>query len=918
MNDRPSVLIVDDDEGIRRTLEMILTKKNYQAFTAPDGKTALALAQEREFNLALLDIRLPDIAGTDLLAQFKALRPDLEVLIITGHATLESAIQGLATGAYHYFIKPLNVDELLVTLEKALHKQRLVLENRRLLQAVQSELEERNRAEDALRVSEERFRLAAESASDLIWEWDIVTGKLQWFGAIDALLGYAPGEFPRTIEAWEAVIHSDDHDRVMATLDRHLKNRAPYDEQYRVRRKDGPVGYWTDRGVALWDEQGKPYKMIGACTDITERKRVEEALRESETKYRTLVENSLIGIGISQGNRIVYANQALMAMYGYTDLEEFTSKLLLDYLTPQSQTFIKEWREKKARGEQVPLEFEHEIVRKDGAIRILQLSSAYLTLGNQNYVYTTFIDITERKQREREMQAVAAVSAALRTATTRGEMLPLILDQVQTLLNATAAVLITRDPVSGEAVIELARGTWGHATGRRIPPGQGVSARVLETGQPYVTNDLPNDPLFYSRDMIGNLRALANVPLIVQGRPIGLLSFGRLTPIAQEELRILTVIADIAGNALHRTALHEKTEQRLQHLTALRTIDQTINASLDLRFTLNTLLDQVVTQLRVDAADILLRNPVSQTLDYAAGRGFRTKGIERLSTQIGESYAGKVALERRVVNIRNLAQVTVRGHSSPWAGEGFVAYCGAPLVAKGQVTGVLEVFQRAPRSADSEWLSFLEMLAGQAALAIDNARLFDELQRSNANLALAYDATIEGWSRALDLRDQMTEGHTQRVAQLTEQLARASDLSEAEILHVHCGALLHDIGQIGVPDHILRKVTALTEQEWVIMRRHPEFGLDLLRPIPYLHAALDIPYCHHEKWDGSGYPRGLKGEAIPIAARIFALADVWDALRSARPYRAAWTDEQARAYLREQAGRHFDPNLVERFLKLMR
>jgi putative nucleotidyltransferase with HDIG domain len=210
------------------------------------------------------------------------------------------------------------------------------------------------------------------------------------------------------------------------------------------------------------------------------------------------------------------------------------------------------------------------------------------------------------------------------------------------------------------------------------------------------------------------------------------------------------------------------------------------------------------------------------------------------------------------------------------------------------------------------------MLAGQPALAIDNARLFDELQRSNANLALAYDATIEGWSRALDLRDQITEGHTQRVVQMTEQLARASDLSEAEILHVRRGALLHDIGKIGVPDHILRKVTTLTEQEWVIMRQHPEFALELLRPIPYLHAALDSPYCHHEKWDGTGYPRGLKGEAIPIAARIFALADVWDALRSARPYRAAWTDEQARAYLREQAGKHFDPNLVERFLKLMR
>jgi len=201
--------------------------------------------------------------------------------------------------------------------------------------------------------------------------------------------------------------------------------------------------------VPLRDKQGSIVGLIGVSRDITERKRAEEALRESETRYRTPVENSLIGIGISQGNRIVYANQVLTAMYGSANLEEFTSKPLLDYLTPQSQTFIKEWRDKNARGEQVPLEFEHEIVRQDGAIRILQLSSAYLTFGNQNYVYTTFIDITERKQRERQVQAVAAVSAALRIAPTRGEMLPLILDQVQTLLNADATMLITRDPVSG-------------------------------------------------------------------------------------------------------------------------------------------------------------------------------------------------------------------------------------------------------------------------------------------------------------------------------------------------------------------------------------------------------------------------------------------------------------------------------------
>jgi putative nucleotidyltransferase with HDIG domain len=397
-----------------------------------------------------------------------------------------------------------------------------------------------------------------------------------------------------------------------------------------------------------------------------------------------------------------------------------------------------------------------------------------------------------------------------------------------------------------------------------------------------------------------------------------MISIGRVTPIAATEMRILNAIANIAASALHRATLHEKTEQRLQHLVALRTVDQTINASLDLRFTLDVLIEQVIAQLRVDAADVLLFDSAMRTLTFAAGRGFRTKEIERLSLRLGEGYAGRVALEQRTLTIRNLAAARETGRTTILAGEGFVAYCGVPLIAKGQVTGVLEVFHRAPFIADAEWLDLLEMLAGQAALAIDNARLFEDLQRSSARLVQSYDATIEGWSRALELRDPVTEGHTQRVAELTERVARAVGVGEAELVHIRRGALLHDIGKIAVPDHILLKETGLTEAEWVIMRRHPEFAYELLKPIPYLQPALDIPHYHHEKWDGTGYPCGLQGEAIPLPARIFALVDVWDALRSDRPYRTAWNDPDARAYLRAQAGTHFDPNLVERFLKLVR
>jgi HD-GYP domain-containing protein (c-di-GMP phosphodiesterase class II) len=217
---------------------------------------------------------------------------------------------------------------------------------------------------------------------------------------------------------------------------------------------------------------------------------------------------------------------------------------------------------------------------------------------------------------------------------------------------------------------------------------------------------------------------------------------------------------------------------------------------------------------------------------------------------------------------------------------------------------------------DAEWFNFAEALAGQTAIAIDNAMLFEDLQRSNMDLAIAYDNTLEGWSRALDLRDKETEGHTQRVTDMTLRLARAMSVGEADLLHIQRGALLHDMGKMGIPDSILLKPGPLTEEEWEIMRKHPTYAYELLSPIEFLRPALDIPYCHHEKWDGTGYPRGLKGEQIPLAARIFAVVDVYDALSSDRPYRPACPEEKVREYIRRESGTHFDPRVVDAFLRM--
>ncbi len=203
---------------------------------------------------------------------------------------------------------------------------------------------------------------------------------------------------------------------------------------------------------------------------------------------------------------------------------------------------------------------------------------------------------------------------------------------------------------------------------------------------------------------------------------------------------------------------------------------------------------------------------------------------------------------------------------------GFRDHCAAPLLVKGKVKGVLEVFHREPLQLNQEWVEFLETLAGQAAIAVDNMLLLENLQHSNADLEQAYDHIIEGWSRALELRDRETQGHAQRVAEMTVRLAKALGVPREDWVHVRRGALLHDIGKMGIPDSILLKPGPLTKQEWVVMRRHVEYAVHLLSPIEFLRPAMDIPNCHHERWDGEGYPRGVAGEAIPLAARAFSVS----------------------------------------------
>lgn len=358
--------------------------------------------------------------------------------------------------------------------------------------------------------------------------------------------------------------------------------------------------------------------------------------------------------------------------------------------------------------------------------------------------------------------------------------------------------------------------------------------------------------------------------------------------------------------------------RRLERLETLRRIDNAIASSLDLRHTLSVFLNQLRNQLNVDAADILLFDPHSFTYDYAFGIGFHLDTLTNSSIRLDNDPVGTIVLNRQQIQIPDLRKESDFARHQAFMAERFVSYFGVPLITKGEVRGVLEIFHRTPETFDKEWTDFLESLAGQAAISIDNAALFDDLQRSNLELTLAYDATIEGWSHALDLRDEGTEGHTQRVTSLSLKLAKEMGIEDDELTHIKRGAILHDIGKMGIPDEILNKPGKLNADEMTVMKKHPEYAYEMLSKVKYLKPALDIPYSHHEKWDGTGYPRGLSRELIPLAARLFAIVDVWDALISDRPCRAAWSEDKAITYIKEQSGKHFDPDIVKTFIQILK
>ena len=614
------------------------------------------------------------------------------------------------------------------------------------LKAIERE-SERQRAEEELL----KFKLGIERSADAIFMTDPQGVILYTNPAFEQIYGYnqsdAIGQTPKILKS--GVVLAKEYQQFWTML----LNKEIVAGEIINKTKDGRLVTIEGSNSPILDTAGNIIGFLGMHRDISERKRADERILQSEKKYRELFQVNQDGIAIflldpsGPPSTFVELNDAAPKMLGYTRAEMLKlTPMMLEPYTTQTQL---QARNSEFDSQEV-VNFETVLLHKDGHPVQVEFTAQMIQYENQPAIMNIARDISERKQHEIELQAIARLSAALRSAPSRVEILPVIVEQLVVLLNCETVAIEIIDPLTGEDVIEAAHGIWTTMTGTRQKSGTGINAIIRQTRKPYFANDLKNDPnLVYPEWARNDIRGCIGAPLIALDQLIGFIWMGRRSEIAEAEVRLVTAVADIAANALHRATMYEQS------------------------------------------------------------------------------------------------------------------------------------------------------------------------QKDAAELVLAYDSTLEGWAHALELRDQETEGHTRRVMQMTVELSKAMGVGEKEFENVRRGALLHDIGKMGVPDSVLLKPGTLNEREWEIMRRHPEYAKKFLEPIDYLRPVLDIPYCHHEKWDGTGYPRGLKGAEIPFVARIFAIVDVWDALTSDRPYRTAWTNEKTRQYILDQSGIHFDPQVVQVFMQLL-
>jgi PAS domain S-box-containing protein len=637
-------------------------------------------------------------------------------------------------------------------------------------------------------------------------------------------------------------------------------------------------------------------RIIGdSIANTLERKRAEIATQKSELKHRLLFESANDSIFIMQDDRFIECNMKTLEMFG-CQRQEILGKKPTDF-SPPSQPDGKDSQEKARRKIDAvlggaPQFFEWKHCQLDGTLFDAEVSLSLLNLDGEVFIQAIVRDITMRKQAEVALlQSEEKFSKAFRSS-------PIIIT-ISQINNASLLEVnetfekisgYTREEVIGRSTFEL--DFWENPDER-----EEIFSSVL------ANDEIRNREIRFRVKNGDLLTCLLSADLIeISGNNCIIATIEDISDRKKAEIRILRLNRLYATiSQINKTIVHTRERKLL-----FRKICRVAIEHGQFRMAWIGLIDEA-------------RELIEPVTYAGAELGYLTNlRIKYLDAISGNGPTGTAIRENQCIICQDIA---TDPSMSEWRGQalqrGYRSSAAVPLREHGHVIGVLNVYAGEPNGFDAENKELLEQIGQDVSFAIDSIGYEKERKRAEENLAEAYNTTLEGWAKALELRDKETEGHSRRVTETTIIVARAMGIPEEELEHVRRGSILHDIGKMGIPDEILRKRGPLTNGERSVVLKHPTTAYNMLKPIAYLEKALDIPYCHHEKWDGSGYPRGLKGEEIPLSARIFAIIDVWDALSSDRSYRAAWPQEKVSKYIGDESEKHFDPQVVKIFLQML-
>jgi PAS domain S-box-containing protein/putative nucleotidyltransferase with HDIG domain len=825
-------------------------------------------------------------------------------------------------------------------------------------QSVGRDVTERKRAEEALRESEAIYRKAIEVAGGVpyrqtyhYYEGFHLHIIYDFLGeGIQQITGYRPDEI--TEDLWDSLVKET---LLTGDLSKYSWSEAiqrvrsgsnpVWQCEHRIQTRDGETRWIYEVAVELRDKDGISYGSIGLFQDITARKLAEEALCKSEERFSKAFQASPIIITISQINSgmLLEVNEAFERVMGFTR-EEVIGKTTMELglwanLTDRNRYVTTLLANGKIKNE------EFQFRTKSGKIITCFFSAELIELGSERCVLAALEDITERKKAEARILRLNRLYATISQIN-------------QTIVHAHDKADLFREicRVATEpgqfrmawiGLIDLQNGLvrpviftgeeHGYLTDLEIDIhhsilGRGPTGRTIREGHCIICQDIATDPsMIHWRDqaLSRGYRSSAAVPFREQGHVVGALTVysGEVQGFGAEDEELLEQIGldiSFALDSIHAETQRKQAETKLLNQLAFDELMTSLLARFatcsysEVDASIESGMQAIAKFLDSDVADLITlskdRTSWNSSHKWVAPH-MRDKQNSKLNIPSGElNWTESKLLRGEAIIINTLDDYPPEAAPDRQFGEaeGIQSILTIPVRGLEQaVFGCIDIVSY------SRQINWSESDVVHLKLIGDAIATLLERKNAEANLAEAYDTTLEGWARALELRDKETEGHSRRVTETTLAVARTLGVSEEELEHIRRGALLHDIGKMGVPDDILRKNGPLTKEERAIVEKHPTTAFNLLKSIPYLDKALDVPYCHHEKWDGSGYPRGLKGEEIPLGARIFAIVDVWDALSSERPYKKAWPQEQVLEYLKSQSGKHFDPRILNVFLEMI-